>query len=78
MQLLIYKKLIRDNYTAKNIYSYIIPLATGSGKLMAIETANLGEEEILGSFFEMTVSEMLNQEIEIIHNEKSLYCEFCD
>lgn len=78
MQLLIYKKLIQDNYKTNSIQSYIIPLATGSGKLMAIETSNLTENDILKSFFETSVLEMLNKEIEIIHNEKSIYCEFCD
>ncbi len=77
MQLLIYKKLVEDNYKVNSIIAYIIPLATGSSKSLATNVKDATDEEIRAQFFNGVINEMLNKNNLIVHSENSMFCEFC-
>ena len=78
IQLLIYTKLVRENYKVNTLTEYIIPLAKGSNKLFGTDLKNVSGDEITTSFLEIVIGEMLNNSIKIEHNEKSKFCEFCN
>lgn len=77
IQLLIYKKLVEDNYTVNSIMACIIPLATGSTKSLATNVKDATDEEIRAQFFNGVINEMLNKNNLIVHSENSRFCEFC-
>jgi ATP-dependent helicase/nuclease subunit B len=77
IQLLIYKKLVEDNYKTNSVTAFIIPLATGSSKILATHVKDATDEDVRMQFFTGVVDEMLNKKNSIVHSESSKFCEFC-
>lgn len=77
LQMLVYHRLVSNNYEAKSVRAQIIPLASGAVEFLSMEIQQGNPEEIFEKILEEIVLEMLNEKELIVHNTRSKFCDFC-